>query len=108
MTTTSSSQSGRSTSTRNYSLIFYMKDGQGIPIHIDTPIILGINTGDIFFGRDKIINLGNKVASFIGVPFKNIRPPTAVETLSTIIDTVKDSINQHQPPPETLKPSSIQ
>lgn len=94
----------------SYNLVFYLKDGQGIPIHIDSPTsfsVGGFPIGD-YLGRNKIIELGNKIASFIGVPFKDSRPPTVTDVISGVVNTIKNNQSnlEANPPSITNKTST--
>lgn len=92
----------------NFTLVFYLKNGEGYPIPMGTANSgLSINRipFNIFSVRNKQIELGNKIASFIGVPFKDNRPPT----LSDMVGAIGQVINQSQqtPPPPNNQPPII-
>lgn len=95
----------------NYVLIFYLKDGQGIPVQIDSPAsfsVGGLPIGD-YLVRNKIIELGNKIANFIAVPFKDNRPPTVNEVITGVVNTVKNSQANLEIPTTALnKPTTTQ
>jgi len=71
----------------NFVLIFYLKDGQGMPVPMgSTSGGFGINGMflNMFSGRNKKIEIGNKIANFIGVPFKDNRAPTISDVVSEV------------------------
>lgn len=82
----------------NFVLIFYLKNGQGVPIPMGTSSNLGFNMGPIpmnmFTGRNKKIELGNKIATFIGVNFRDNRPPTMSDFTSMIGDIANKAEGQ--------------
>jgi len=81
-----------------YDLVFYLKDGQGIPIQIKSggnTFINGLPIGGFgsLLGRNKNVELGNKIATFIGIPFIDRRPPGVIDMLSGITQ-----VNNNQKP----------
>lgn len=89
----------------NFNLVFYLRDGQGIPVNIGTSSpsfsISGFHVGN-FFGRNKIIEMGNKIASFIGVPFVDRRPPTVADMVSGIYNAAKNDNSKIFNPGKTI------
>lgn len=87
----------------NYNLVFYLQDGQGILIPINSSSnsfsIQGIPVGGML-GRNKNIVLGNKIATFIGVPFVDRRPPTFTEAISGVIQGL-NTLKPLDKPPQT-------
>lgn len=98
-----SRSSSNSSANLNLTLIFYLKNGESIPLRMSSGS-QGISINglpiNIFSGRNKQIEIGNKIASFIGVPFKDNRPPTFQEMMGA----VGQMINKNQPQnPPTIK-----
>lgn len=77
---------------RSYNLVFYLMNGQGIPVQMDSsslPIsINGLSLG-MLTARNKNIELGNKIAVFIGVPFVDRRPPGIADVVSGLKNLVQ-------------------
>jgi len=92
----------------NFMLVFYLKDGQGIPVSMGSSSggfsINGIFL-NMFSGRNKKIEIGNKIASFIGVPFKDNRAPTISNVISEIGQAVT---NKEENPMINNQNSTIQ
>jgi len=90
----------------NFVLVFFLKDGQGIPVPMGSVNNNGFNVGGIplgmFSGRNKIIELGNKIAGFIGVPFKDDRIPT----ISDFTSAIGQVINQNKPIEQPINPTT--
>lgn len=91
---------------RNYNLVLYSHDGQGysLPINGSTNFTIAGMSLNGFAARNTIINLGNKIAAFIGVPFVDRRPPTATEVVSGIASAIQNS-SPHTPPIVPVQPS---
>ncbi len=95
----------------SYNLVLYKKDGQGFPIHIDSPSSTFIGSFpvlDLFKVRNTIMEMGNKIAVFIGVPFIDRRPPTLTEVVSNISTTMQNNKPQEQPALNQQATQSIQ
>ena len=75
----------------NFTLVFYLLDGQGIPFKLGSQGSFGINGLPLgmFLGRNKNVVLGNKIALFIGVPFVDRRPPTAAQVITDVVQAVQ-------------------
>jgi hypothetical protein len=89
----------------SFVLIFYLKDGQGIPISMGSSngsLSLNGIPLNIFSGRNKRIEIGNKIASFIGVPFRDNRPPTISDMTNIIgqaIENKEMNVTSNPQPP---------
>lgn len=83
----------------NFNLVIYLNDGQGVPIAMDSPSVISISGIPIggFGPRNSVMDMGNKIASFIGVPFVDRRPPTVNDVVSNI-----STIMQNSKPQESL------
>jgi hypothetical protein len=95
----------------NFTLVFYLQDGEGIPIPLNasgtTVSFNGIPFGGFFFGRNKNIIMGNKIASFIGVPFVDRRPPTVGEIVQDVTQEINaKKMMQETPPLQGVPPAS--
>lgn len=78
-----------------YNLIFHMTDGRMEPIDITPRRSTTINGISMtrFVQNNAVMEIGNKVAEFIGVPCVDRRPPTfaqAIEGIQKIIRTAKE------------------
>jgi hypothetical protein len=90
----------------NFNLVIYLNDGQSYPIAIDS--LSMISVGGIPIGglgtRNYIIETGNKIASFIGVPFVDRRPPSLRDVVSNISTIIQNNKPQQQP--NTTQPTT--
>ena len=85
------SDNRRPRSQLNFTLVFYLQDGQGIPFRLGSQSNFAFNGLPIgmFLGRNKNVVMGNKIAAFIGVPFVDRRPPTAAEVITDVVQAVQ-------------------
>ena len=92
----------------NYNLVFYQTDGQAFPIHLNTPSMITVGGFPVGFmnGRNKTIELGNKIATFVGIPFVDRRPPTLGDVVANVSTVIQNAVPQEQPkttpPPTTI------
>jgi len=103
-TSTSNGSNYRSQTQVNYNLVIYLNDGKGYPISMGSPATLSVGGMLInaFGARNSIIDIGNKIASYIGVPIIDRRPPTFRETvanISTFIQNNGPQVQQNAVPP---------
>jgi hypothetical protein len=75
----------------NYTLVFYLQDGEGIPVPISSASgsfsVNGLPMGEMV-GRNKNVVLGNNIATFIGVPFVDRRPPSFTEAIGEVVQKI--------------------
>ena len=85
------SDNRRPRSQLNFTLVYYLQDGQGIPFRLGSQSNFAFNGLPIgmFLGRNKNVVMGNKIAAFIGVPFVDRRPPTAAEVITDVVQAVQ-------------------
>jgi hypothetical protein len=99
-TVTHNTSSSGSENQINYTLVFYLQDGEGIPISISGSSgsfsVNGLPMEEMI-GRNKNVILGNKIAAFISVPFVDRRPPS----LTDAIESVVQGFNAAKPLSET-------
>lgn len=71
----------------SYHLAFVFSNGEIIPLNPGSSSIIKI------MGRQVILekSLGARIASFLGVPFQERRPPTVSETLSTLFSAIQSA-----------------
>lgn len=88
---------GRYSTSQKLFIVF--KDGRILPVPHEERgnNVKGLGTEMIRRkSMDRYIELGKKLANFLGVPFAERRPPTIGEALSMIKDQVQDSIEDAQ------------
>ena len=97
---TNNSNSNGSQNQINYTIVFYLQDGEGIPIPIgsstDSISINGLPMGEML-GRNKNIVFCNKIAAFIGVPFADRRPPSFTEAVGSVVDSINTAKSKSTP-----------
>jgi len=83
----------RKATRRQFIIYFVLEGGDRLPFEFGS--LSG--TMDVLTNpEDKIRNQAKEVATFLGVPFDEIAPPSAAETLSAVKDTIMSQIKKQQ------------
>lgn len=109
--TTTRDSHNNTTQQLNYNLVFYLQDGQGIPIPIGSKTGFSpLSIMSMFSQRNQQMELGKKIADFIGVPFVDRRPPTFTQAVSAVMTAVSQEKQMTQPqlpPTPPITPANL-